>query len=86
MLVNSGNPVISGPDGEKLDRALAQLELLVAIDFVQRESHRHAHWLLPAVHWLERDDLLAFTSNLHDEPYLHFGVRAVEPPAQARAA
>ncbi|MGE2836315.1 molybdopterin-containing oxidoreductase family protein [Mycobacterium sp. SMC-4] len=84
LVINSGNPVVSGPDGEKLDSALAQLDLLVVIDFVQRESHRHAHWLLPAVHWLERDDLLAFTSNLHDEPYVHYGVRAVDPPAGAR--
>ena len=58
MVINCGNPVVSGPDGAKLDRAFEQLDLLVAIDFVQRESHRHAHWLLPAVHWLERDDLL----------------------------
>ena len=73
MVINCGNPVVSGPDGAKLDAALAQLDLLVAIDFVQRESHRHAHWLLPAVHWLERDDLLAFTSNMHDEPYVQYG-------------
>ncbi len=84
MVINCGNPVVSGPDGAKLDAALAQLDLLVAIDFVQRESHRHAHWLLPAVHWLERDDLLAFTSNMHDEPYLQYGVKAVEPPPGAR--
>ena len=66
MLINCGNPVISGPNGAKLDEAFAQLDLLVVIDLVQRESHRHAHWLLPAVHWLERNDLLAFTSNMHD--------------------
>ena len=84
MVINCGNPVVSGPDGRKLDEAFAQLDLLVAIDFVQRESHRHAHWLLPAVHWLERDDLLAFTSNMHDEPYLQFGSKAVEPPPGAR--
>lgn len=84
LVINCGNPVVSGPDGARLDKALAQLDLLVAIDFVQRESHRHAHWLLPAVHWLERDDLLAFTSNMHDEPYLHYGARAVEPPPGAR--
>ncbi|MDQ2635408.1 MAG: formate dehydrogenase, partial [Actinomycetota bacterium] len=35
-------------------------------------------------HWLERDDLLAFTSNMHDEPYLQYGARAVEPPPGAR--
>ena len=73
MVINCGNPVVSGPDGAKLDAALAQLDLLVAIDFVQRESHRHAHWLLPAAHWLERNDLLAFTSNMHDEPYVQYG-------------
>ena len=84
MVINSGNPVVSGPDGARLDEALARLDLLVTIDFVQRESHRHAHWLLPAVHWLERDDLLAFTSSMHDEPYLQYGSRAVEPPPGAR--
>ncbi|MCV7318234.1 molybdopterin-containing oxidoreductase family protein [Mycolicibacterium confluentis] len=83
MVINAGNPVVSGPDGAALDEALAQLDLLVAIDFVQRESHRHAHWLLPAVHWLERDDLLALTSNMHDEPYVQFGARAVAPPPEA---
>ncbi|WP_081282337.1 molybdopterin-containing oxidoreductase family protein [Mycobacterium asiaticum] len=84
LVINCGNPVVSGPNGAALDRALGQLDLLVAIDFVQRESHRHAHWLLPAVHWLERDDLLALTSNLHDEPYVQYGVRAVDPPPDAR--
>ena len=84
MVLNAGNPVISGPDGAALDRAFADLDLLVAIDFVQRESHRHAHWLLPAVHWLERSDLLALTSNLHDEPYVQYGVSAVDPPPDAR--
>jgi formate dehydrogenase len=84
MVINCGNPVVSGPDGAKLDGAFEQLDLLVAIDFVQRESHRHAHWLLPAVHWLERDDLLAFTSSMHDEPYVQYGAKAVDPPPGAR--
>ncbi|MCV7172220.1 molybdopterin-dependent oxidoreductase [Mycobacterium manitobense] len=84
MLINCGNPVVSGPDGSKLDKALAQLDLLVVIDLVQRESHRHAHWLLPAVHWLERDDLLAFTSNMHDEPFVQYGRKVVEPPPDTR--
>ena len=84
LLINSGNPVVSGPDGARLDDALAQLELLVAIDLVQRESHRHAHWLLPAAHWLERNDLLAFTSGMRDEPFVQYGAKAVEPPATVR--
>jgi formate dehydrogenase len=84
LVINSGNPVVSGPDGARLDAALAQLDLLVVIDFVQRESHRHAHWILPAAHWLERDDLLAFTSSMHDEPFIQYGSRAVQPPPGVR--
>lgn len=84
LLINCGNPVISGPDGAALDAALQKLDLLVVIDLVQRESHRHAHWLLPAVHWLERDDLPALTGSMHDEPFVQYGRRAVEPPPQAR--
>ena len=82
-MINCGNPVVSGPDGAKLDDALAQLDLLVAIDFVQRESHRHAHWLLPAVHWLERDDLLAFTSR-HARRAVS-ALRAPRPSSRRRA-
>ena len=86
MVINCGNPVVSGPHGARLDEALAQLDLLVAIDLVQRESHRHAHWLLPAVHWLERDDLMALTSNLHDEPYVQYGgAQSIRRRARARS-
>ena len=80
LLVNSGNPVVSGPDGGALDRAMAELELYVAIDLVQRESHRHAHWLIPGVHWLERDELHVLINGVQDLPYAHLGARAVEVP------
>ena len=33
-----------------------------------------------AVHWLEREDLLEFTSRQHDEPYVQYGAKAIEPP------
>ena len=33
------------------------------------------------MHWLERNDLLAFTSNMHDQPYRSVRTaKAVEPP------
>ena len=84
LIINAGNPVVSGPNGDKLDAALAQLDLLVVLDLVQRESHRHAHWLLPGPHWLERDDLHALSSGLHDQPYVQYGPRAIEPPPGVR--
>lgn len=84
LFLNSGNPVVSGPDGRALDEAMAELDLLVVLDLVQRESHRHADWLLPVAHWLERDDLLWFFSSGQDQPYVQYGRRAVLPPPGAR--
>ena len=56
MIIANGNPVVSGPEGRALDDALGGLEFLVAVDIVQRESHRHADWLIPGTHFLERED------------------------------
>lgn len=50
------------------------------MDLVQRESHRHAHWIIPGTHWLERDELWALTSQLLDKPYVQYGPRAVDAP------
>lgn len=84
MVVVAGNPVVSGPNGAALDDALASLDLLVGVDLVQRESHRHAHWLLPTAHWLERSDTHPFVAQIQDQPYVHPGARALDPPAGVR--
>ena len=80
MLIAFGNPVVSGPHGAALDAALEQLELLVSIDLVQRESHRHAHWLIPGTHWLEREELSPLLGGLQERPYVQFAQRAIEKP------
>lgn len=84
VMIVAGNPVISGPQGDALDKALAGVDLLVAVDFVQRESHRHAHWLIPAAHWLERDDILVLMSQAHDQPFAQLGRKVIEPPPEVR--
>ena len=84
MLVCSGNPVVSGPQGAALDQAFESLELLVAVDFVQRESHRHAHWLIPGTHWLEREGLHLAFGSIMDRPYAQYARRAVAPKAGVR--
>jgi formate dehydrogenase len=84
MIINCGNPVVSGPDGAALDEALGTLDLLVAVDLVQRESHRHAHWLIPAAHSLERSDLMPVVSQIQDQPFAQYGRQAVEPPPGVR--
>ncbi len=55
MLTIAGNPVLSTPDGAALDRALAGLDFLAAIDIYVNETTRHADVILPPTTALERD-------------------------------
>ncbi len=55
MLTLSGNPVLSTPDGAALDRALAGLDFMAAIDIYINETTRHADVILPPTTALERD-------------------------------
>ena len=80
MVIQSGNPVVSGPNGQVLDSALAELDMLVVVDLVQRESHRHADWLIPGVHWLEREELLFNLAGGMDQPFAQYSAQAVKPP------
>ena len=54
LITNSGNPVLSTPNGNKMDQALAALDYMVAIDFYINESSRHANIILPPTSSLER--------------------------------
>jgi anaerobic selenocysteine-containing dehydrogenase len=55
LVTVAGNPVLSTPNGSRLDRALAQLDTFVAIDLYVNETTRHAHLILPPAPPLERD-------------------------------
>ncbi len=43
----AGNPVLSAPNGRRLDAALAGLDFMVAVDYYPNETTRHADWILP---------------------------------------
>jgi anaerobic selenocysteine-containing dehydrogenase len=55
LVTHAGNPVLSTPNGGRLDRAIASLEYYVAIDFFINETTRHANLILPPTGPLERD-------------------------------
>lgn len=43
----AGNPVLSAPDGDRLDRALAGVEFMLSVDPYLNETTRHADVILP---------------------------------------
>lgn len=55
LVTHAGNPVLSTPNGRRLDKALAGLDFMVAIDIYLNETTRHAHFILPPTTALEKD-------------------------------
>ncbi|WP_328889817.1 molybdopterin-dependent oxidoreductase [Streptomyces sp. NBC_00316] len=47
LIVLAANPVLSAPDGDRLDRALGELDFMVSVDPYLNETSRHAHVVLP---------------------------------------
>ncbi|MQA62093.1 MAG: molybdopterin-dependent oxidoreductase [Actinophytocola sp.] len=54
LITSAGNPVLSTPNGTRLDRALDKLDFMVAIDPYLNETTRHADVILPPTGPLER--------------------------------
>lgn len=55
LITHAGNPVLSSPNGPRLEKALANLELMVSIDVYRNETTRYAHYILPTRFGFERD-------------------------------
>jgi anaerobic selenocysteine-containing dehydrogenase len=69
LITIAGNPVLSAPNGARLDRAFASLEHMVAVDLYLNETTRHAHVILPPAPPLSRGH--------YDVALLAFAVRNV---------
>ncbi|WP_394435275.1 molybdopterin oxidoreductase family protein [Streptomyces sp. SGAir0957] len=47
VIAIAANPVLSAPDGDRLDKALDSLDFMVSVDPYLNETSRHAHVVLP---------------------------------------
>ncbi|MEU3839975.1 molybdopterin oxidoreductase family protein [Streptomyces sp. NPDC028635] len=47
LIAIAANPVLSAPDGDRLDKALASLDFMVSVDPYLNETSRHADVVLP---------------------------------------
>ncbi|MET9829939.1 molybdopterin oxidoreductase family protein [Streptomyces sp. NPDC006385] len=47
LVAVAANPVLSAPDGDRLDKALGSLDFMVSVDPYLNETSRHAHVVLP---------------------------------------
>lgn len=84
MFVSAGNPVLSCPDGDGLEAALGELDLLVGLDLYVNETNKHADWVLPTTTFLEREDLPLATIAHYVQPFVQWTEAVVEPSGEAR--
>ncbi|MBA1274317.1 molybdopterin oxidoreductase family protein [Stutzerimonas azotifigens] len=55
LVTVAGNPVLSTPNGQRLEQALSGLEFMLSVDFYINETTRHADLILPPTAPLEHD-------------------------------
>lgn len=72
LMVTAGNPLHSGPGGEKLRTAIESLDLCVAFDFYRNETAQLADYILPTPTFLERADYPYVGMHILMRPFLHF--------------
>jgi anaerobic selenocysteine-containing dehydrogenase len=85
LIVSAGNPVLSVPNGDELERALDGLDLLVGIDLYVNETLTHCDYVLPAASMYERDDFPLPFQTLQPSPFRQATEAVIEPVGEARA-
>jgi anaerobic selenocysteine-containing dehydrogenase len=71
----AGNPVLSTPNGQRLERALSKLDFMVSIDLYVNETTRHADVILPPCSPLSDEHVDLFFAAFG----AHNGIRWTEP-------
>ncbi|HEY1276428.1 MAG TPA: molybdopterin-dependent oxidoreductase [Thermoleophilaceae bacterium] len=84
LFVSAGNPVLSVPDGDALERALGSLELMVSLDFYVNETNKHADYVLPATTLYEREDVPLAFLGFFTQPFIQVTDAVVPPAGEAR--
>jgi anaerobic selenocysteine-containing dehydrogenase len=84
LFVSAGNPVLSVPNGDALEAAMGQLDLMVSLDLYVNETNRHADYVLPATTWLEREDVPLAFLGFYTTPFVQYTDPVVPPAGEAR--
>ncbi|WP_231981993.1 molybdopterin-dependent oxidoreductase, partial [Mycobacterium sp. E2327] len=93
MITIAGNPVLSAPDGDRLDRALDGIDFMLSIDPYLNETTRHADVILPppppaqSAHYdFALNNLAVHNNARYSPPALPLDGRPDEPEILSRIA
>ncbi len=84
LLTVAGNPVLSLPNGARLERALGRLDHFVAVDIYRNETTRWADVILPPMSPLHQDAYPLAMSTLAVRHVARFAPPAITPPPDGK--
>ncbi len=84
LLTIAGNPVVAAPNGRLMDKALAHLDFMVAIDWYIHESSRHAHIILPPTCILEHHNFMTMINLAGARNYAAYTKPVFQPRPDTR--
>jgi anaerobic selenocysteine-containing dehydrogenase len=84
LFTSAGNPVLSVPNGEELEAAVADLELMVGLDLYVNETTAHCDYVLPVTTMYERDDFAVTFQTFQATPFRQATEAVVAPTGEAR--
>ncbi|CBL44489.1 Probable molybdopterin oxidoreductase [gamma proteobacterium HdN1] len=84
LITCAGNPVLSAPNGTKLERALKALDYMVCIDFYLNETTQHANIILPPTGPLERSHYDLALNLLATHNYANYSPPLYQPLPDSR--
>ena len=84
LFTSAGNPVLSVPNGDELEAAVAGLDLMVGLDLYVNETTAHCDYVLPVTTMYERDDFAVTFQTFQATPFRQATDAVVAPVGQAR--
>ena len=84
LFVSAGNPVLSVPNGEELEAAVASLDLMVGLDLYVNETTARCDYVLPVTTMYERDDFAVTFQTFQATPFRQATEAVVAPVGEAR--
>lgn len=84
LLVLGGNPLLTVGGEGKLRAAFEKLDLLITLDIFRNATGEYADYLLPTTDWLEREDIVLFSSGMQSIPYVQYTEALATPAGERR--
>lgn len=84
LVTMAGNPVLSAPNGRRIEQALPNLDFMVSIDIYRNETTRHAHYILPTTFGVENDHFDVIFHALAIRNTARYSLPMIAPPSRAR--